>query len=528
MATKFARHVSKTAPTPQGEAIPGREADQVQNHAGGFVFEIDDWARLDRFLILGSEGNTYYATEKEMTRGNAMAVNRCLQMDGVRVVSRVTEISDAGRAPKNDPALFVLAMAAADPELKTRQAALAALPKVARIGTHLMHFAEFVQGQRGWGRGLRRAVGNWYNVRPLDRLADQVSKYASRDGWSNRDLLRLSHPATSDPVRAAIYDWVCARKESDAIPPVLKAIDGLHAEPSAERAVDLIREHRLPRECIPTELLNDPDVWAALLHDMPLTAMVRNLGKMSSIGVLKPFATENKRVLEQLANEEIIRRARLHPFQVLLALKIYAQGHGDRGKLSWTPVPQIVDALDSAFYLAFKTVVPTGKRILVGLDVSGSMSSPMMNSPLRVNEGAAAMGMTVARTEADYHICAFDQGMRELRITAKSSMADVLKLTTNINGGGTDCALPMIFATRQGWLVDAFIVITDNETWAGNIHPVQALQEYRRQTGIQAKLIVIGMTSTGFTIADPKDAGMLDVVGFDADAPALIADFIRN
>jgi 60 kDa SS-A/Ro ribonucleoprotein len=40
-----------------------------------------------------------------------------------------------------------------------------------------------------------------------------------------------------------------------------------------------------------------------------------------------------------------------------------------------------------------------------------------------------------------------------------------------------------------------------------------------------AKLIVVGMVSNGFSIADPNDAGMLDVVGFDTSAPAVMADF---
>jgi 60 kDa SS-A/Ro ribonucleoprotein len=35
------------------------------------------------------------------------------------------------------------------------------------------------------------------------------------------------------------------------------------------------------------------------------------------------------------------------------------------------------------------------------------------------------------------------------------------------------------------------------------------------------------MTATGFTIADPNDGGMLDVVGFDSATPNLIADFAR-
>jgi 60 kDa SS-A/Ro ribonucleoprotein len=69
------------------------------------------------------------------------------------------------------------------------------------------------------------------------------------------------------------------------------------------------------------------------------------------------------------------------------------------------------------------------------------------------------------------------------------------------------------------------IICTDSETWAGDIHPSQALRQYRERTGFNARLTVVGMVSNGFSIADPTDAGMLDVVGFDTAAPQLMADF---
>jgi 60 kDa SS-A/Ro ribonucleoprotein len=36
------------------------------------------------------------------------------------------------------------------------------------------------------------------------------------------------------------------------------------------------------------------------------------------------------------------------------------------------------------------------------------------------------------------------------------------------------------------------------------------------------------MVSNGFSIADPADPGMLDVVGFDTATPQLISDFARG
>ncbi len=105
---------------------------------------------------------------------------------------------------------------------------------------------------------------------------------------------------------------------------------------------------------------------------------------------------------------------------------------------------------------------------------------------------------------------------------------DAVCAVSGLKFGGTDCALPMLYALERRLPVDAFVVYTDSETWAGSIHPVQPLRQYRERTGIAAKLVVVGLVSNGFSIADPNDAGMLDVVGFDTASPAVIADFIRQ
>lgn len=84
----------------------------------------------------------------------------------------------------------------------------------------------------------------------------------------------------------------------------------------------------------------------------------------------------------------------------------------------------------------------------------------------------------------------------------------------------------MIYAKDKKIEVDTFIVYTDNETWAGNVHPSHALNNYRRSSGIDAKMIVCGMCANSFTIADPNDAGMMDMAGFDSAAPQVIRSFV--
>jgi 60 kDa SS-A/Ro ribonucleoprotein len=151
--------------------------------------------------------------------------------------------------------------------------------------------------------------------------------------------------------------------------------------------------------------------------------------------------------------------------------------------------------------------------------------------------GSAAMALVTAAVEPAHEIVAFTSGPYKTRwtgypagltpvaISPRMRLDDVIKKTDGLPFGGTDCALPMLWAADNKVPVDIFCVYTDSETWAGEIHPSQALQRYRQKMGIGAKLVVIAMTSNGFTIADPNDAGMLDVVGFDPTTPAVIADF---
>jgi 60 kDa SS-A/Ro ribonucleoprotein len=115
-------------------------------------------------------------------------------------------------------------------------------------------------------------------------------KYRQRTGWSHRDLLRLAHPETADPARAALFDWVCHGQESEALPSLVHAAAALSRTTDGAQAARLIAAHDLPREATPTALLNDPAVLAALVERMSLTALLRSLAKLTAVGVVKPLA----------------------------------------------------------------------------------------------------------------------------------------------------------------------------------------------------------------------------------------------
>jgi 60 kDa SS-A/Ro ribonucleoprotein len=563
MAVNYAKVFNRRV-TPQSQAIPG--SNQVANSGGGYSWQVDDWTRLDRFLILGAEGGTYYITERELVKQNHDAIVRCIKADGVRAVNRIVEISAAGRAPKNDHAIFALALVVTHGSAQAKAHAFANLGKVCRIGTHLFHFAEYVNAMRGWGRGLRNAVGHWYTDRGVDDLALQAVKYQQRDGWSHGDLLRLAHPKAPSAQHDAVFRWMLSGVVSSGEREIKRKVNGedrvakygavgglpqlIEAFEQAKRAtivgeiVKLIGEFDLPREAIPTQWLNEAVVWEALLERMPMTAMVRNLGKMTSLGLLGPFSEAKKLIVRKLRDATALKRARIHPLAVLVAQKIYAQGHGDKGALKWSPVTAIVDALDEAFYATFQNVEPCSKPLLLALDVSGSMAQSMIaGSCISAREASAAMALITAATEPECEIIAFsapgagryggmhgggEPGITRVNISPRMRLAEVIKVIEAIPMGGTDCAMPMVWATRNKLNVSAFITYTDSETWAGNTHPAQALRQYRTEFVGDAKAVVVGMTSNGFTLADPNDCGMLDVVGFDTSVPAVIANFVRS
>ena len=519
-----------TRETPQHRRA---SAGQVPNSAGGYVFALDDAARLRRFLILGADGGTYYTKAQTLAIDNAKVLERMAAADPRTLVDTIVEVSTSGAAPKQNPALFALAHAASVPQ--TREAALGALPKVARTGSHLLTFADYVEQFRGWGRGLRRAVGSWYTARPVDRLAYQAVKYRQRGGWTHRDLLRLAHPRTDDAARRATFDWIAHGAVGEAVPSLIEGFIKAQEADGARAWARLVHDYRLTWEMLPDAALSEPAVWEALLDvGVPMTALMRQLPRLTRLGLLPAMGGRTDEVCAQLIDPGRLRAARVHPVNVLVAQRTYASGASYRGTATWEPTARVADALDAAFYAAFGAVEPAGRRLMLAVDISGSMRFPVSGMAITAREASAALTLVQLATEPGAAAYAFSResrsiyGVKPLGISPRRRLDDALAVVDAMPFGGTDCALPMLYAAEQGLEVDAFVIYTDNETWAGRIHPHQALRRYRERSGIDARLVVVAMTSTGFSIADPDDAGMLDVVGFDAAVPNLITGFARG
>jgi len=677
------------------------------NACGVAVHAISPWSQLDRILILGSVGGTYYAEEKTLTLQHVWSLLGLLDLDGPRVVSRVVEISQAGRAPRNVPAVMVLALAASvglrqpktgrfvsvdrtgdnDARRETRRRALAALGKVCRIPTDLFLFVRLVTQLRGWGRQVGRAVARYYQRTPLDQLVLHAIKYETRNGYSHADLLRLSHPLieAGDGERHALFRWMlaggisaglkarqAAGGEENATPSGrlsqlaaaedLLAINGLGSDraeqraaerrevkraleavmgpefqkylinverrrwhgpsesvdlfgvsnvlleraaltrPEADaylgdedqdeeygyetysesrevrvrlrdpvkvpeskeplfqpdeiaRATDLIVRHSLPHEVVPSHLKRERAVWDALLVDMPIKAMVRNLVNMAVVGLLRPMSDASAFAAKRLRDPDLVRHSRLHPMAILEALETYRRGESNprpeapaRGRQKQRPVKRrrwdvcnlVVSGLEDAFFLAFANVEPTGLRRLLALDVSDSMKSAFIGSSwLSARVASAAMSLITARTEPRLHAAGFTSGygyratrevypgLTVLPFTAQMSLSQAVDLVSDLPFGRTDCGLAIRYAREHEIEVDCFEIYTDNEHNSGESPSVE-LARYRAASGIDARMIAVGMTATDYSVVDEGDPLCLNLVGFDSAAPAIMADFARG
>jgi 60 kDa SS-A/Ro ribonucleoprotein len=425
------------------------------------------------------------------------------------------------------------------------------------------------------------------------RLAHQVTKFKDRHGFTHRDVFRLCHivPPPRSSVdsanaqsycRSHLYRYII-KGAPETFPGMIRAIQGgdgnettelerrevsrLHvylsayetlreleisdAQEEEERlktertAYELITTHRFDREHVSSSLLNSATVWRGLVQHMPTLALYRSLNKLTVMGLL-----EDEEVMGRVMTGLDPRKCGMHPIQTLITLKTYSAGKGDRGNLTWTPNQTVVDALDSCFRSSFEcnehhmqsssSPQKLRRRVCIAMDVSGSMhmhGTVHGTTCINAAEACCALAMVLKqREDRDEQtgagltsMMAFATTFQELRLSPRRRLDDNVREMSNMHMGMTDISLPFKWAEKNKKPFDAFIVMTDNETNANAVPPMEALRKYRNVMGIpDCKLIVLATASTRFTVADPSDPYTLDICGFDASVADVIHECIHS
>lgn len=587
-----------------GQMAPraGHETIMQQNSAGGYTYVVSDKELLERILILGTNANTYYANATKLTVDAIDSIKRMItEGKGQLVVDVVNDIYESGRAPRQDATFFVLALVTqSNVPADVKKSALDVVAKI-RTFSQLYQWENnrklIAGGKKGFGRSVRKSMLTMIKSKTGQQFAYQATKYRSRkcgeETWSIDDIIKCSHipsrELSEDGQLTLVYLIKGMQKcEEDfaklsnptagsiATMQYLRAVEAVKSENcTVDTAIQLIRQHKLPREVLNTSLLASPQVWNALLFTttvatggqvthritMPITALFRNLGVMTQRGIFDDQNISNL-VSQHITNEQILRAGRVHPLAVLVAKLTYDLGRGIKGKLTW-PVNKIIsDALETAFYTAFGTVEGTGKRVLHAVDCSGSMTMPIAGAPyISSCQAVSTLVMESVRRETLHAAKLAEKGTpipyvqdtmlfnstgTMVNITSTMKLADVMKLVQMNNFGSTDCAQPMIKALDlykksggKSGLYDLFVVYTDNETYYSphGKHPSECLDDYIKETGIDAKLVVYATTPTQNTIGynNPRDVLVpkpgidvtrtLNIAGFDLHSSSLIRNF---
>ena len=344
------------------------------------------FAALRRYLVTGGT-DVIPALSSPIVVADAGPVRDAIAHDSLRVVAE-TLAATAAAPLRTDPLLLALAMCSATDDDLTRRAALTALPRVARTSEELFLFATFIQGLRGWGRGLRRAVGAWYNDRPLADLVDDILATPGYAGWRHADLLRLGHPKASTAGHDALYRWlvtgslpvdVISDHDDRQILARLTASTQLQATTDSLTAASLIAEHDLPAAAIPDALRNDPRVWLAVVPRLALTDVVRVIPLLARSGALPGHADLTAMITTRISDD----LSEAAPMALVVALRTLPE-HESTTDLRATLMAGLVRAarrwarsVGGSLRLAIDPAIiamPAGADLVRPLDVAASFA----------------------------------------------------------------------------------------------------------------------------------------------------------
>jgi 60 kDa SS-A/Ro ribonucleoprotein len=518
----------KKTGTPQTQPIPGRESEMIQGRSGGFMFNAGTWKLLRRCLLIGTAQSTYYAGKKELTDDFVEVLRKAIAKDPNRVAQEILYASD-GRSINNSAPIFALVLLSMGEKPAAKAAFQEIFPSVVRTASHFYEWLSYTKALRGFGKVVREVGKNWLSREDAKGLAYQLLKYQQRHGFSHRDALRLFHVKPPTENHRQLFEWVVRGWEElpEEIPsPVLAQIwwyEWLKRNPT--EAHEAIAQGHLTHEMAAPVGKMDKQAWQLLFNEMPIGAMLRNLGSLTELGVLRTDEPANlERVKAVLNNKEHLRKGRIHPLDVLKALKTYQSGGSlGRSQKTWTPVPRILNILEKAVELSFDVVEPTGKVFMHAVDISGSMSYGVVDSVgLSCCEIATAMALVTAKAEKNYMIRGFSTKFIDLGINSQDSFSSALEKASNRNFGGTDASVAYDWMINKRFNADVVCFWTDNESWAGRRHPSEALAEYRKTVNPNVKAVYITLAPYGITLVDPTDPLSWDLAGFDPGTPRLI------
>ncbi|XP_060600343.1 RNA-binding protein RO60-like [Ruditapes philippinarum] len=353
-----------------------------------------------------------------------------------------------------------------------------------------------------------------------------------------------------------------------------------------DQLVALIKKHKLEREHITTQMMKKPEVCEAIIVNMKVGAVIRNLTVMASKGIFdkKPEVIEKTTTI--ILNKNALINERVHPINIIIALHMYEKGtneiktekdkiekdghdstkathkqHINTGQSAassagpqtktekekrlstnveyrkWEVNARIKEALNLAFSRHITDAVKaTDKRFLLAISKSKDMLKNCRGCPaMTCQHVAAAMIMLTINVENHFKIVAFsgeNETTEEIDISnnEKKSLNDICEKIEKIetNGSEADPSVPIRWANKKKKKIDVFILYAGYLKTDWHRTTETTLKKYRKVKP-NARVIVIGMLRNDTSSAVEKENRFIRyIVGFDKKVPMLIQEFVQE
>jgi 60 kDa SS-A/Ro ribonucleoprotein len=486
----------------RGALLPAATA---RNEAGGQAYARSAEQALALYASTGCLNGTFYASADEQL---ATVLALCEQVPAGFVAQTAVHARRVARM-KDMPALLLATLAVRDGELFART-----FGHVVDNGRMLRNVVQILRsgavGRKSLGSRPKRLVQQWL----ANASVEQLLHANIGTSPSLADVIRMVHPTPVDGARRALYAWIVGRPyDVAALPAAVQAYEAFKRAPVGELPA-------LPFQYF-TSLALDVSHWRALARQASWQTLRQNLNAFARHGVFDDAAT-TAALAAKLADPEQVRRARVFPYQLLMAYT--AAGGG---------VPAAIRAaLQDAMEAATRQVPTIAGNVVVAVDVSGSMGSPVTgyrkgaSTAVRCVDVAALIAACVQRTNPSAWVLPFDTDVRPLQLNPRDSVMTQAKQLASLCGGGTSVSAPLKRLNAVKAHVDLLVLVSDNESWK-DTRGGGATETMRQWAAIkarcpQAKLVLVDLQPVATSQAVERD-DVLFVGGFSDAVFELIA-----
>lgn len=473
-----------------------KKLEVITNEAGGAAFAFKDKHALAQYAVTGTFGNAFYTDAESQL---AAVTELAKKVDSLFVAKLAVYAHESGRM-KDVPAYLLSILHARGENV------LLALTfnKVVTSFKMLCNFVQIVRsgqsGRRSFGSFTKKLIQAWLQSRDADEI------FKGSIGQSNpsvADIIKMVHPLPTTKARDAVFAYLIDGKDYDKkkkhLPALLKAFEKLKEGKTEEIP-------NVPFRAL-TNLTLSVENWRTIAENMPWNTLRMNLNMLHKRGVFSDTSFLDKMVAK-LSDADSIRKSRTLPY----ALFTTFQNTED------IPV-QLRNALQDAAEIATENVPSFSGSVVLAIDVSGSMGSPVtgnrgtVTTKTRCVDVAGVMASCVLRQNKNARVIMFDTRVHTANLNPRDSIMTNANAIARFGGGGTDTSLPLALLNQEGAKPDLVIYVSDNESWSGRRLGTATQWDILKKRVPKAKLVNIDIQPYASSqVPDQKD--VLNIGGF--------------